>query len=133
MLTGSGLRFRRVRLGPGCGPGLRAGTTRRDWASGNLPVQPFPVRAGLRDALIAADTTRNIAGQSQRANVGGVLPISFCGGPDRVVDQIRRAREQIGVGVLDLSLTDPGTGDMDAMMEGLDLFGRSVLPRIREI
>jgi len=94
---------------------------------------PFPVRAGLRDALIAADTTRNIAGQTQRANVGGVLPISFCGGPDRVVDQIRRAREQIGVGVLDVSLTDPGTGDMDAMMEGLDLFSRTVLPRIREI
>jgi alkanesulfonate monooxygenase SsuD/methylene tetrahydromethanopterin reductase-like flavin-dependent oxidoreductase (luciferase family) len=94
---------------------------------------PFPVRAGLRDALIQADTTRNIAGQKQRANVGGVLPISFCGGPDRVVEQIRHAREEIGVGVLDVSLQDPGTGDMDAMMESLDLFGRTVLPRIRDI
>jgi hypothetical protein len=25
------------------GPGLRGGTTRRDWVAGNLPVQPFPV------------------------------------------------------------------------------------------
>ena len=33
------------------------------------------------------------------ANVGGVLPISFCGGPDRVVEQIRRCREEIGAGV----------------------------------
>jgi alkanesulfonate monooxygenase SsuD/methylene tetrahydromethanopterin reductase-like flavin-dependent oxidoreductase (luciferase family) len=94
---------------------------------------PFPVREELRDALIAADTSRNIAGQKQRANVGGVLPISFCGGPDRIVEQIRRAREEIGVGVLDLSLTDPGTGDVDGMMDALDLFGRKVLPRIREI
>jgi len=94
---------------------------------------PFPVRAGLRDALIEADTTRNIAGQKQRANVGGVLPISFCGGPDRVIAQIQRARDEIGVGVLDLSLTDPGTGSLDAMMTGLDLFGRAVLPHIRDI
>jgi hypothetical protein len=28
------------------GPGLRAGTAKRDWASGDLPVQPYPVRAG---------------------------------------------------------------------------------------
>ena len=35
--------------------------------------------------------------------------------------------------MLDLSLADPGTGDTDAMMESLDLFGRKVLPRIREI
>jgi hypothetical protein len=26
------------------GPGLRGGTTRRDWLAGNLPVQPFPVQ-----------------------------------------------------------------------------------------
>ena len=83
--------------------------------------------------MIQADTSRNIAGQKQRANVGGVLPISFCGGPDRVVDQIRQCREQVGVGVLDLSLQDPGIGDSDAMMAGLDLFGRKVLPRIRDI
>jgi len=43
----------------------------------------FPVRAGLRDALLQADVTRNIPGEKRPANVGGVLPISFCGGPDR--------------------------------------------------
>ena len=93
---------------------------------------PFPVRAGLRDALIGADISRNVAGERRPANVGGVLPISFCGGPDRVVDQLRRCREQIGAGVVDLSLQDPGTGDTDSMMRALELFGRKVLPRIRE-
>jgi len=94
---------------------------------------PFPVRAGLRDALLQADTTRNIAGEKRPANVGGVLPISFCGGPDRVVEQIRRCRDVVGAGVLDISLQDPGTGNNGAMMDALDLFGRKVLPRIRDI
>jgi alkanesulfonate monooxygenase SsuD/methylene tetrahydromethanopterin reductase-like flavin-dependent oxidoreductase (luciferase family) len=94
---------------------------------------PFPVAAGLREALLAADTTRNIAGEKRPANVGGVLPISFCGGPDRVIEQIRRCREAMGAGVLDLSLQDPGSGDTEAMMRALELFGTKVLPRIRDI
>lgn len=94
---------------------------------------PFPVRDTLRDALIQSDFTRNIAGNKVPANVAGVLPISFCGGPDRVVEQVRRCRDEIGAGVLDLSLQDPGTGNLDAMMDALDLFGRKVLPRIRDI
>ena len=94
---------------------------------------PFPVRAGLRDALIGADTSRNVAGERKQANVGGVLPISFCGGPDRVVEQLRRCREDIGAGVVDVSLQDPGTGDTEGMLRSLELFGRKVLPRIREI
>ena len=94
---------------------------------------PFPVRAGLRNALIEADTTRNVGGEKRPANVGGILPISFCGGPDRIVEQIRHCREEIGAGVIDLSLADPGSGDTDAMMSGLELFGKKVLPRIREI
>jgi alkanesulfonate monooxygenase SsuD/methylene tetrahydromethanopterin reductase-like flavin-dependent oxidoreductase (luciferase family) len=94
---------------------------------------PFPVRAGLREALLQSDTTRNIAGEKRPANVGGVLPISFCGGPDRVVEQLRRCREEVGAGVVDLSLQDPGTGNLDGMMCALELFGKKVLPRIREI
>jgi alkanesulfonate monooxygenase SsuD/methylene tetrahydromethanopterin reductase-like flavin-dependent oxidoreductase (luciferase family) len=93
----------------------------------------FPVRPSLRDALLDADVTRNIAGERRAQPVGAVLPISFCGGPDRVVEQLRRCREEIGAGVVDLSLQDPGTGDTNAMLSALDLFGRKVLPRIREI
>src|SRR5205085_10362248 len=94
---------------------------------------PFPVRAGLRDARLQSDTTRNIAGEKRPANGGGVLPISFCGGADRVVEQLRRCHEEVGAGVVDLSLQDPGTGSLDGMMRALELFGKKVLPRIREI
>jgi len=94
---------------------------------------PFPVGKGLAAALIQADFTRNIAGEKKPANVGGVLPISFCGGPDQVIEQIRRCREVIGAGVIDVSLQDPGSGDPGAMMDALALFGRKVLPHIRDI
>ncbi|HVC51696.1 MAG TPA: LLM class flavin-dependent oxidoreductase [Stellaceae bacterium] len=93
---------------------------------------PFPLAEGLRDALMAADK-RNIAGEKRAAPIGGVLPITFCGGPDRIVAQLKEWRDEVGVGVVDLSLQDPGTGDLDAMMTALDLFGRKVIPRLREI
>jgi alkanesulfonate monooxygenase SsuD/methylene tetrahydromethanopterin reductase-like flavin-dependent oxidoreductase (luciferase family) len=87
---------------------------------------------GLRKALVEQDK-RNVGGEQRPANVGRVLPISFCGGPDRVVKQIQQAREEIGVGVIDISLADPGGGDTGAMMERIELFGKKVLPRIRNI
>ncbi len=95
-------------------------------------IAPFPVRAGLRDALLEADK-RNVAGEARPANVGGVLPTTFVGGPDSVIDQIKRCRDEVGAGVLDLSLHPPGSGDVDALMSAIDLFGRKVLPHIREV
>ncbi|HEX3951995.1 MAG TPA: LLM class flavin-dependent oxidoreductase [Stellaceae bacterium] len=95
-------------------------------------LSPFPVRDSLRDALIEVDA-RNIAGEKRRANVGGVLPTTFIGSPDTVVEQIRRCREITGAGVLDLSLHPPGSGDLGAVMDALELFGKQVLPRIRDI
>lgn len=94
---------------------------------------PFQVAPSVRDALAAADVSRNVAGERRGQPVGGLLPISFCGGPDRVVEQIRQCREQIGAGVIDISLQDPGTADTGVMLKALELFGRKVLPRIREI
>ncbi|HZK88873.1 MAG TPA: hypothetical protein VFC56_01885 [Stellaceae bacterium] len=93
---------------------------------------PFPMRPALREAMLAVDK-RNIAGEARQANVGGVLPTTFIGGPDTVVEQIRRCREVTGAGVLDLSLTSPGSGDLGALMDSLELFGKAVLPRVREI
>jgi alkanesulfonate monooxygenase SsuD/methylene tetrahydromethanopterin reductase-like flavin-dependent oxidoreductase (luciferase family) len=92
----------------------------------------FPMRPALRQAMIEADK-RNIAGEARQANVGGVLPTTFIGGPDTVIDQIRECREVVGAGVLDLSLTSPGSADLDALMESIELFGAKVLPFIKDI
>jgi alkanesulfonate monooxygenase SsuD/methylene tetrahydromethanopterin reductase-like flavin-dependent oxidoreductase (luciferase family) len=91
----------------------------------------FPMRPGVREALLKADA-RNVAGEARPANVGGVLPTTFIGSPDRVVEQVKQCREQVGAGVIDLMFHNPGD-DPDALMDRLELFGRKVLPRIREV
>ena len=65
--------------------------------------------------------------------VTGALPTTFIGSPDTVVEQVRRCRELVGAGVLDLSLHPPGSTTVEPLMRALDLFGSKVLPRIREI
>jgi alkanesulfonate monooxygenase SsuD/methylene tetrahydromethanopterin reductase-like flavin-dependent oxidoreductase (luciferase family) len=93
---------------------------------------PFAMRAGVRDALMTLDS-RNIAGEARAPVVSGALPTTFIGSPDTVIEQVRRCRDVVGAGVLDLSLHPPGSGDLDALMRSLDLFGKSVLPRVRDI
>ena len=93
---------------------------------------PFAMRQSVRDGILTVDS-RNIAGEARPANVSGVLPTTFAGSPDTVVEQVRRCREVVGAGVLDLSLHPPGSSDVDSLMRALELFGKKVLPRIREI
>jgi alkanesulfonate monooxygenase SsuD/methylene tetrahydromethanopterin reductase-like flavin-dependent oxidoreductase (luciferase family) len=93
---------------------------------------PFPMRPALREAMLQVDR-RNIAGEARQANVGGVLPVTFVGGPDTVVEQIKKCREVVGAGVIDLSLTSPGSADLGALTDAVELFGKTVLPRIKEI
>ncbi|HXJ84934.1 MAG TPA: LLM class flavin-dependent oxidoreductase [Candidatus Methylomirabilis sp.] len=93
---------------------------------------PFSMRPGVRDALMTLDA-RNIAGEARSPIVSGALPTTFIGSPDSVVEQVRRCRDEIGAGVLDLSLQPPGSGDPELLMRSLELFGKKVLPRIRDI
>jgi alkanesulfonate monooxygenase SsuD/methylene tetrahydromethanopterin reductase-like flavin-dependent oxidoreductase (luciferase family) len=93
---------------------------------------PFTMRPGVRDAMMTLDS-RNIAGQARSPVVSGALPTTFIGSPDTVVEQVRRCREVVGAGVLDLSLHPPGSGDLGPLTRALELFGAKVLPRIREI
>jgi alkanesulfonate monooxygenase SsuD/methylene tetrahydromethanopterin reductase-like flavin-dependent oxidoreductase (luciferase family) len=90
------------------------------------------MRAGVRDAMQTLDS-RNIAGEARSPVVAGALPTTFIGSPDTVVEQVRRCRELVGAGVLDLSLHPPGSTNLDPLMRALDLFGSKVLPRIRDI
>jgi hypothetical protein len=43
-------------------PELLRGTTRADWARGDLPVQPYPVRAGPTHDYVVLYSFRNLAG-----------------------------------------------------------------------
>jgi alkanesulfonate monooxygenase SsuD/methylene tetrahydromethanopterin reductase-like flavin-dependent oxidoreductase (luciferase family) len=93
---------------------------------------PFTLRAGVRNAVANLDA-RNIAGEARASVVTGALPTTFVGSPDTVVEQVRRCREVVGAGVLDLSLHTPGSADLAPLMRSLELFGTKVLPRIRDI
>ena len=93
---------------------------------------PFAMRAGVRDALTTLDS-RNIAGEARSPITIGALPTTFVGSPDTVVEQVRSCRDVVGAGVLDLSLHPPGSGDLEPLMRSLELFGKKVLPRIRDI
>jgi len=92
----------------------------------------FPLRPQVSDALLQLDS-RNVAGEARTPNVGGALPTNFVGGPDTVVEQIKRCREEAGAGVIDLLFQTPGSTDLSFLMQSVELFGREVLPRIREI
>src|SRR3989454_834139 len=91
--------------------------------------QPHPPTYALGTRL----DSRNIAGEARAPITIGALPTTFVGSPDTVVEQVRRCREVVGAGVLDLSLHPPGSGDLEALMRALELFGKKVLPRIRDV
>jgi len=94
--------------------------------------QSFPLRAEVRDALLRLDS-RNVAGEARTPNVGGVTPTNFVGGPETVVEQIRRCSDESGTGVIDLMFQIPVSGDLSFLMRSLELFGTKVLPHIREV
>ena len=90
------------------------------------------MRAGVSDAFMKLDA-RNIAGEARAPIRSSALPTTFIGSPDTVVEQVRRCRDEVGAGVLDLSLQPPGSGDTELLMRSLELFGKKVLPRVRDI
>jgi hypothetical protein len=93
----------------------------------------FPLKAGVAAGLLKLDQ-RNVAGEGRRpANVNRALPINFCGGPDEIVAQLKQSREQIGAGVVDLSFQTPGSEHPNQLMEALEIFGKKVLPHMRDI
>ena len=93
----------------------------------------FPLKAEVGAALLEVDQ-RNVAGEGRRpANVNRALPVNFCGGPDEILTQLKQCGEQIGAGVVDLSFQTPGSEHPDELIEALELFGKKVLPHIRDI
>ncbi len=93
---------------------------------------PFPMRPGVRDALMKYDS-RNIAGVPREALVGGLLPTTFVGSPDTVIKQVRQCRDEVGAGVLDLAFQLSAAETPERIRRSLTLFGKEVLPHIREL
>jgi alkanesulfonate monooxygenase SsuD/methylene tetrahydromethanopterin reductase-like flavin-dependent oxidoreductase (luciferase family) len=93
---------------------------------------PFPMRPGVRDVLQQLDS-RNIAGVPRPALRDGALPTNFVGSPETVIKQIQQCRDEVGAGVVDLAFQGVTGEDPQHLMRALELFGKEVLPRIRDI
>jgi alkanesulfonate monooxygenase SsuD/methylene tetrahydromethanopterin reductase-like flavin-dependent oxidoreductase (luciferase family) len=69
---------------------------------------------------------------SVQGDVAGAAPrLSFLGGPDTIAKQMKEFYDQCGAGVVDLFFQQPGVNHGEVMKE-IELFGKEVLPRIKE-
>ena len=76
---------------------------------------------------------RNVfAGSASGDIVGGAPGLTFVGGPDKVFNEIKAYHDRCGMGVIDLFFQQPSLTHADVMQE-IDLFGREVLPRLKEL
>ena len=112
-----------------------------DWLAARTGSGPAPGGIAMSPGVSrAVDAAREIEGSSLRAGVAGSPQgdvvgvagrLNFMGSPDTVVKQIKQFRDEAGAGVVDLFFQQPGVEHREVMRE-IDLFGREVLPRIRE-
>jgi alkanesulfonate monooxygenase SsuD/methylene tetrahydromethanopterin reductase-like flavin-dependent oxidoreductase (luciferase family) len=79
----------------------------------------------------AFDPRQTVAGSARGTGDGAARSaMSFIGGPDTVVKQLKAFHDRCGTGVVDLAFQHPGI-DHKTVMKEIDLFGREVLPRIK--
>ncbi len=103
------------------GMGLRSSVTRAVFAA--RQGKGFDPRHGN----VAADSA---PGARQAVQSGRGL-LTLVGGPDTIVKQLQAFHDRCGVGVVDLGFQQTGT-DHREVMQAIELFGREVLPRIKE-
>ena len=86
----------------------------------------------LSQAVQSARNAGQAATAPPRARTGGTIRmLNFVGSPDTVATQLREYHDKCGVGVVDLAFQQPGLNHKDVLTE-IELFGREVLPQIRE-
>ena len=75
---------------------------------------------------------RNVIAGSAQGDVAGIARgLNFIGGPDTIAEQIKAFHDQGGAGVVDLFFQQP-TLEHRKVMKEIELFGKEVLPRIKE-
>ncbi len=78
------------------------------------------------------DLRNVISGSPQGDVVGFADQLNFIGGPDTVAQQMKAFHDECDVGVLDLLFQQPGLDHSEVMHE-IELFGKEVLPQIKEL
>jgi alkanesulfonate monooxygenase SsuD/methylene tetrahydromethanopterin reductase-like flavin-dependent oxidoreductase (luciferase family) len=97
----------------------------------------IPLRPVVAQAIQAARAgeefdLRNVLAGSAQGDVAGVARgLNFIGGPDTIVKQMKAFHDQCGAGVVDLFFQQPTLEHREVMKE-IELFGKEVLPQIKE-
>jgi len=85
----------------------------------------------MRGAINEAVAQRDPSGMNL-ANMGEASLARFVGTPDRIVQQITDCKAYGGVGVIDFGFDVPGMAHPEVMSR-MEIFGTTVLPRIRDL
>jgi alkanesulfonate monooxygenase SsuD/methylene tetrahydromethanopterin reductase-like flavin-dependent oxidoreductase (luciferase family) len=111
------------------------------WLEGVKRAGPVPGGIAMRPAVSRAiqaarageafDLRNLLAGGVQGDVAGAARGLSFMGGPDTVVKQLKAFHDRCGVGVVDLFFQQPSVSHKEVMQE-IELFGKEVLPQIKE-
>ena len=102
------------------------------------PGPNIPMRRTVAEAIQSArtggpfDLRGLVAGSPEGDVVGNALGINFLGGPDTVVKQMKEFHDRCGVGVIDMPFQQNNV-DHKAVLEELALFGKHVIPQLREV
>ena len=111
------------------------------WFEGLMRSKPgpnIPLRRTVAEAIQSArtggpfDLRGLVAGSPEGDVVGNALGINFLGGPDTVVKQMKEFHDRCGVGVIDMPFQQNNV-DHKAVLEELALFGKHVIPQLREV
>ena len=109
-----------------------------EWLSGlKRPSSGIAMPSSVVQAVQAArsgeefDLRNVIAGSAQGDVTGAGLRINFVGGPDTIIKQMKTYHDQGGAGVVDLFFQQPSVDHREVMKE-IELFGKEVLPSIKE-
>ena len=88
-----------------------------------------------RDGRVAGRSTSNTASFGAQGSYQAVRAsrglMTFVGSPDTVTKQLKEFHDQCGAGVVDLGFQQTGITHKE-VMEEIGLFGREVLPRMKE-
>jgi len=107
-------------------------------ASLGLGERGLNLRSSLTQAVLAAREGREFDLRHPQVLINGNQtarasrqPITFVGGPDTIIKGLKEFHEQCGLGVVDLGFQHSGTKHAE-VMNGIELFGREVLPEIKQ-
>jgi alkanesulfonate monooxygenase SsuD/methylene tetrahydromethanopterin reductase-like flavin-dependent oxidoreductase (luciferase family) len=92
----------------------------------------FPMRPTVLAAVSGVNPANPVPGSARERVFETPLPMTFIGGPDTIVEQVKQCREQVGAGVIDFFFQSASM-DIETRRQQIELFGEKVLPKIQGI